>query len=527
MSESKMIATEETKKCAKCGEMAMIVLKDGKRYLYCRACNERRKRLQSRSFETKKAARDAGLRNATEWIRQGYAIQKDALGVEVKGEMFFEQIECEPALDIITAAARDLSPKKGAAAVQHDAKSLRRPIYRLADLEARRPTLCEIDPQGEAGLSYAEIEQLLANTGPLGRIAFALRNGDWGDGAYSDELEDLLRKDSCGLSWGFIELTTDGGISFSTYLVIDLPIGQLALRSFLRKRKNPEYRGSIRDYGILQDFDRIRALRHAFVSWAFEKRTAAPGGVNDVIDAQILPRVTRKFLAFDIETAKDVPGEDFDWKPHRPLGISCAATFSTECKSPRLWYGGQRSAKPTQKMEVSEIAELVHYLLAMVKSGFTIVTWNGLGFDFDVLAEESGLLSECQQLALAHVDMMFHVFCTKGFPIALENAAGGTGIAGKTAGISGVKVPQLWSQGRHKEVLDYVAQDVRTTLNLACTCEQKRSLRWITRKGTTSECVLPKGWLSVKDSLHLPEPDVSWMDSPMPRNQFTGWLRSR
>ncbi len=30
-------------------------------------------------------------------------------------------------------------------------------------------------------------------------------------------------------------------------------------------------------------------------------------------------------LAFDIETAKEVPGVDFDWRPHRPLGIACAA----------------------------------------------------------------------------------------------------------------------------------------------------------------------------------------------------------
>jgi hypothetical protein len=40
--------------------------------------------------------------------------------------------------------------------------------------------------------------------------------------------------------------------------------------------------------------------------------------------------MTRKFLAFDIETATDVPGDDFNWKPHWPLGISCAATVSTE-----------------------------------------------------------------------------------------------------------------------------------------------------------------------------------------------------
>jgi hypothetical protein len=32
--------------------------------------------------------------------------------------------------------------------------------------------------------------------------------------------------------------------------------------------------------------------------------------------------MARQYLAFDIETAKDVPGDDFNWRPHRPLGIS-------------------------------------------------------------------------------------------------------------------------------------------------------------------------------------------------------------
>ena len=46
----------------------------------------------------------------------------------------------------------------------------------------------------------------------------------------------------------------------------------------------------------------------------------------------------RKYLAFDIETAKEVPGVDFDWKPHRPLGISCIACQSTEDEEPRVWF---------------------------------------------------------------------------------------------------------------------------------------------------------------------------------------------
>jgi hypothetical protein len=99
--------------------------------------------------------------------------------------------------------------------------------------------------------------------------------------------------------------------------------------------------------------------------------------------------MTHKFLAFDIETATDVPGDDSNWRPFRPLGISCAARFSTEDESPKVWHGGQGASTPTSKMQRQEAANLVDYLVTMAGSGFSIVTWNGLAFDFDVLAEES------------------------------------------------------------------------------------------------------------------------------------------
>jgi len=51
----------------------------------------------------------------------------------------------------------------------------------------------------------------------------------------------------------------------------------------------------------------------------------------------------RKYLAIDIETAKDVPGEDFNWKPHRPL----------ESVARRHWLMGHRcrSSGMEQPME--------------------------------------------------------------------------------------------------------------------------------------------------------------------------------
>jgi hypothetical protein len=90
--------------------------------------------------------------------------------------------------------------------------------------------------------------------------------------------------------------------------------------------------------------------------------------------------------------------------------------------------------------------------------------------------------------------------------------------------MSGAEAPRLWAQGRFQQVLEYVAQDVRTTLEIARTGEQRRRLEWITRRGTKSSMPLANGWLSVREALRLPEPDTSWMKAPLPRRDFTGWL---
>jgi predicted PolB exonuclease-like 3'-5' exonuclease len=178
----------------------------------------------------------------------------------------------------------------------------------------------------------------------------------------------------------------------------------------------------------------------------------------------------RKYLAFDIETAKTTEDAS-DWRSFRPLGISCAATFLADSKDLRLWHGGTDRKSPADRMSREEAAALVRYLEDQTKGGYTVVTWNGLGFDLDILAEESGLLSQCRALAVDHVDMMFHVFCQLGHGVGLDAAAKGMGLAGKCKGMSGAVARVLWAQGKREEVLQYVAQDVRTTMDLATTCE--------------------------------------------------------
>ena len=132
---------------------------------------------------------------------------------------------------------------------------------------------------------------------------------------------------------------------------------------------------------------------------------------------------------------------------------------------------------------------------------FTLLTWNGLGFDFDILAEESGMLDECRRLALGHVDMMFHIYAHLGYPLGLSKAAKGMGTLGKPEGMDGEIANRMWQDGERMPVISYCAQDVHATLALARECEKQRHLQWTSNRGNSMSYDLAIGWLTVREAL--------------------------
>jgi hypothetical protein len=176
------------------------------------------------------------------------------------------------------------------------------------------------------------------------------------------------------------------------------------------------------------------------------------------------------------------------------------------------------------KMTEMECIALVQRLRKATDQGYTVLTHNGVGFDLDILAEESGMHSECAELAMSSVDTCLLVHCHKGFPVGLEAIAKGMGLSGKTEGMNGALAPQMWAEGKYTEVLDYCAQDVRSTLEVALEIERRRALTWISKSGRRNHLTIQK-LLTAAESLQLPEPNISWMDSPILRSRFTAWMQ--
>ena len=137
--------------------------------------------------------------------------------------------------------------------------------------------------------------------------------------------------------------------------------------------------------------------------------------------------MTKRYLALDLETARVSDGSG-DWRSQRPLGITCVALLGSDQDSPQLWHGKNSDGTPAPQMTPADLGALLAHLRQMVDSGYTLLTWNGMGFDWDILAEESGDLISCRNFALDHVDMMFHIFCEKGFAVSLDKAAQGLGL---------------------------------------------------------------------------------------------------
>lgn len=224
------------------------------------------------------------------------------------------------------------------------------------------------------------------------------------------------------------------------------------------------------------------------------------------------------YVAFDLEIAEPMQAE-YDGQH-----ISCAAIFTDR---------GVKCFQNHPYMTRADAEIFVSELLALVLKGYSLLTWNGLSFDFKVLAVQTGLFDICRSMAFDHYDLMFQVLCIKGFTLRLDKALIGAGLAGKKHsvqlksgemlnGMSGKSAPELWQKGETDAVLSYLHDDVEQLYRLAYHIEKNKVINWIANSGRQMSLSIPE-ILTVRDCLDIPLPDNSWMTTRVTRESMFEW----
>jgi DEAD/DEAH box helicase domain-containing protein len=127
----------------------------------------------------------------------------------------------------------------------------------------------------------------------------------------------------------------------------------------------------------------------------------------------------------------------------RKLGLSAAVTYSTVDGQFRRYT-----------------EETVANLIADLQAADMVVGFNVLRFDYEVLRAYTDQPFD----NIDTVDMLDHIHSRLGFRLSLDNLAGATLGAAKSA--DGLQAVRWYREGRIQEILDYCQQDVEVTRQL-------------------------------------------------------------
>jgi hypothetical protein len=228
-----------------------------------------------------------------------------------------------------------------------------------------------------------------------------------------------------------------------------------------------------------------------------------------------------KILSFDIET----DGEDEN--------ITCAAcAWYDKNNKVEVKYWHHAGYLPQAHYE-----DLVDFILAKMETGYIPLAHNGVGFDFRILGQKSGMVQECQFIANNSVDTMLEVHFRKGYPVALDAMLRAFGVTTKLHEVklsdgtlledmSGAKAPELWAAGEHEAVLKYLRQDVVGPLEMADRIMAEGVIKWFSKRGKLMFFNVD-GLSLVKDLWEIPEPDTSWASGLPKREEFFKWMYTK
>jgi hypothetical protein len=229
-----------------------------------------------------------------------------------------------------------------------------------------------------------------------------------------------------------------------------------------------------------------------------------------------------KLLSFDIEISDVFElGQHEDMEKYAPFHISVAAT-AIQNGEEWVWYSEDEEDRPALNLTQQKAHQLLEYLDEMQKIDFMVCAWNGLGFDLKWIGHQADDMSLAARIALKSYDPMFQFFNQTGFPVSLGKVAEGMGIPLEKL-MDGADAPKQWRAGNHKAVMDYCIGDCQMTNLIVCAIQKTQQVRWRTGAGHIGSRPMPR-LKSVEEVIQDPEPDQSWMNTPISKSKFYKWI---
>jgi hypothetical protein len=204
-------------------------------------------------------------------------------------------------------------------------------------------------------------------------------------------------------------------------------------------------------------------------------------------------------------------------------------------------------------MSQQNARDLADVLIEYAKNSF-VITWNGMNFDFPLLAAVCAepYSTEIKRVALKrHIDIGYCMVTDIGFMIGLDKAAKSLGIQGKTEGMHGYLAPLLWHPERPlteeelveikpfgvipgsdqaKELcLKYVGQDSKVSVDVYEALVIQKSLSWLTRTGKVVRTPwipsFTEGRLMTVYEASMIEPVRTpwWPENPFNKDRIISW----
>jgi hypothetical protein len=173
-------------------------------------------------------------------------------------------------------------------------------------------------------------------------------------------------------------------------------------------------------------------------------------------------------------------------------------------------------------MSAEKANELLVFLKAKQDEGCAVCAWNGLSFDLQWIGYNAQNMPLASEIALNIYDPMFQFFNQRGFPVKLALVAKAMGVK-QTKLMNGADAPKEWHAGNYQKVMDYVLGDSQITNLVINEIIKRKEIAWVTQRGEIRIVPIPR-LKTVAEILKEPEPDQSWMSTPILRKKFYKWF---